>query len=208
MLEEKKPDAPHSVVVLIGTGREPVYRDLLSPYQDIIRVGLSQNGDVNVFCDLCSLPISNNQVDLLFSSSVLEHVYDPGQAVREMHRVVKAGGYVYAEIPFMRAFHLAPIDYQRYTLPGIEALFSRHGFSPIDKGICSGPFTAIALHLIDFWKGAWSFNRHVRTAGLLFLRPLLHPLKYLDRLCESSSWAEFTACNFYYLGRKESATEN
>jgi ubiquinone/menaquinone biosynthesis C-methylase UbiE len=207
MLKEKNPDEADNAVVLVGAGRESVYKELLSSYQDIIRVGLSQRGNVDVFCDLCSLPMRNDQVDLIFSSSVLEHVHDPEQAIREMYRVIKPGGYVYAEIPFMRAFHLAPVDYQRYTLPGLEALFSRYGFSLIEKGICSGPFTAIVLHVIDFWRSALSFNRYIQIAGLLFLRLLLHPLKYLDRLCESSSWAEFTACNFYYLGCKEKAKE-
>ena len=70
MLEEKKPDAPDSVVVLIGSGSDRVYRELLRPYQEIIRVGLARRGKINFFCDICSLPISDNQTDLIFSSSV------------------------------------------------------------------------------------------------------------------------------------------
>jgi SAM-dependent methyltransferase len=207
ILEDKQPDAPDSVVVLVGAGADRVYRKILSPYQDIIRVGLAHRGDVDLFCDVCTLPIADNTVDFIFSSSVLEHVYDPEQAVREMYRVVKPGGHVYAEIPFMRGFHLEPIDYQRYTISGIEALFARHRFSLCRKGVCSGPCTAVALHIIDFWKGALSFNRYIRAIGVLLFRLLLHPFKYVDRLCESSSWTNVTACNFYYLGFKEARTE-
>jgi SAM-dependent methyltransferase/uncharacterized protein YbaR (Trm112 family) len=202
ILEDKKPDAPGSAVVLVGSGADSVYKRILSSYREIIRVGLAHRGDVDFFCDLCALPIGDNTVDLIFSSSVLEHVYDPEQAVREMYRVVKPGGHVYAEIPFIRGFHMSPVDYQRYTITGIEELFARHGFSLDKKGVCSGPFTAVALHIIDFWKGVFSFNRYLRLVVVSLLRLLLHPFKYFDRLCESSSWAKVTACNFYYLGFK------
>ena len=96
-------------------------------------------------CDICNLPFVNDSADMILSSSVLEHVYDPECAVAEMHRVLKPGGYVYAEVPFMCAYHMKPIDYQRYTISGIERLFARHGFKLLDKGICSGPFTGLAL---------------------------------------------------------------
>jgi SAM-dependent methyltransferase len=148
------------------------------------------------------MPVSDASIDLVISSSVLEHVYDPEKAVAEMARTLKEDGYVYAEIPFMRAFHMAPIDYQRYTISGIEELFRRHGFELLSKGICSGPFTAWALFAKDFGSGLFSFNRYLRAGMALLLGIVFHPFKYLDRLCEKSKWAQVCACNFYYLGRK------
>jgi len=202
MLNEKKPDAEDSIVVLIGTGFESVYKHVLNTYRDIIRIGLTQRGDVDLFCDVCDLPILDESIDLIFSSSVLEHVYNPERAVKEMFRVVKPGGYVYAEIPFMRAFHMIPIDYQRYTISGIEELFARYGFTKIDKGICSGPFTATVLFFTDFCNSVFSFNRYLRIIFVRLLSIVLYPVKYLDRFFENSKWAEVNACNFYYLGKK------
>jgi SAM-dependent methyltransferase/uncharacterized protein YbaR (Trm112 family) len=202
MLKDKNPDAAESNVVLIGSGLEPVYRRLLQPYKNIICCGLAHRGETDVCCDICDLPLLQNHIDLIFSSSVLEHVYDPERAVAEMFRVLKPGGYVYAEIPFIRAYHMIPVDYQRYTIAGIENLFKRQGFVTLDKGICSGPFTGLALFLTDITKGMLSFNRYIQTAAYLGLSILLHPIKYLDRLVENAKWAEVNACNFYYLGKK------
>ena len=199
-LRDATPDAPESVALLVGSGFEPVFRQICQKYKDILRVGLADRG-TNVVCDLCHLPALDQSVDLIFSSSVLEHVYDPEKAITEMHRVLKVGGQVYAEIPFMRGYHMIPIDYQRYTIAGIEEVFARNGFEMIEKGICSGPFTAAVLQLKDLASQLLRFNRYARRFALLLLN-LLHPVKYLDRLFEESAWATVNACNFYYLGRK------
>ena len=151
LLEQVQPDAADTHVVLVGAGFERVYRRILRPYRDIIRLGLATYGEVDVFSDVCDMPLTSNSLDLIVSSSVLEHVYNPEAAAQEMFRVVKPGGYVYAEIPFMRAYHMMPVDYQRYTISGIEELFRRQGFKLVSKGICSGPFTAGVLFFVDFW---------------------------------------------------------
>lgn len=202
-LETAAPDSPERAVVLVGSGFEPVYRDACAEYREIIRFGLAHRGGVNIVGDVCELPMATGCVDLIFSSSVLEHVYDPDQAVAEMFRVIKPGGHVYAEIPFMRAYHMIPIDYQRYTIAGIEELFSRQGFKLLEKGICSGPFTTLATFVVDMATSLVSFNRYLKAGTGLALGLLMHPIKYFDRLCENAKWAEVTACNFYYLGRKE-----
>jgi SAM-dependent methyltransferase len=191
-----------SAIVLIGAGFESVYKRILSPYRNILRIGLATRGEVDLLTDICDIPLRTDSVDLIFSSSVLEHVYNPEQAVREMFRVVKPGGYVYAEIPFMRAYHMAPVDYQRYTISGIEELFKRHGFRLIEKGVCSGPFTALALFLVDFFAGLFSFNKYMKAVASLVFSILLHPVKYLDRFVENFKWSEINACNFYYIGKK------
>lgn len=190
-------------VVLIGAGLESVYRQELKKYRDIIRIGLANRSEVDLLCDICDIPLKDESLDLLLSSSVLEHVYNPELAVKEMYRVVKPGGYVYAEIPFLRAFHMIPVDYQRYTISGIEELFKRHGFKLITKGICSGPFTGLALYLRDFISSLFSFNKYIKMTIELVLSLFLHPIKYIDRLFENTNWATINACNYYYIGRKE-----
>ncbi len=200
-LQQADPDHPHHVVLNLGAGLERVFEQAFASYHSLIRFGLPHTGHVDVIADARQLPFRDASVDLLLSSSVLEHVQHPEQAVAEIARVLKPGGRTYSEIPFLRAYHMAPHDYQRYTISGIEALFSRHGLLCEEKGICSGPFTAWAL-LIRDTVFHLTPTRLLKMAGRALLSWLVQPIKYGDMLCEDAPWAYHLACNFYYVGRK------
>lgn len=200
------------VCVNIGAGIESVFRELFSKYDEIIRIGLPHTDRVDALGDLMDLPIRDESVDVLTSSSVLEHVPDPEKAVSEMFRVLKPGGRVYSEVPFMRGFHMEPVDYQRYTYSGIQALFERNGFRIVEVGVCSGVGTAMSLFLSDFAR-ALSRSRGIKRFHainkviLWMLTWILQPLKYFDRFQEQSHMARVLACNFFVLAEKPARDE-
>lgn len=202
VLQEADPDHPDHVVLNLGAGLEQIFRKQFAPYHSLIRFGLPHIGHVDVIADAQQLPFRDASIDLMLSSSVLEHVENPEQAVAEMARVLRPGGRVYSEIPFLRAYHMPPHDYQRYTISGIEALFARHGLPCEDKGICSGPFTAGALLFRDSIF-ILTPTRPLKMAMRALLSWLVQPIKYLDWLCEDATWATHFACNFYYVGQKK-----
>jgi SAM-dependent methyltransferase len=55
--------------------------------------------------DIHDIPFEDNSFDIIFCNHVLEHVRDDLQAMREMHRVLKPGGWAILQIPF---FHPIP----------------------------------------------------------------------------------------------------
>ena len=58
-----------------------------------------------VVCDGHQLPFAEGSFDAVVAQAVLEHVLDPQRVVAEIHRVLKPGGLVYAETPFMAQVH-------------------------------------------------------------------------------------------------------
>ncbi|MBC8146430.1 MAG: methyltransferase domain-containing protein [Bacteroidetes bacterium] len=200
-LKDINPDDKNKVVINIGSASERIFKKFFKPYDQIIKIGIPHKEHVDIFGDAMKLPIKNNCLDLMISSSVMEHIPDPELAVVESLRVLKPGGKIYCEIPFMVGYHMIPYDYQRYTIQGIERLFAKHGYKLIDKGISSGPFTAymLMIHHSVINIAPKGFLQYVLR---IILSWLLLPFKYLDYFVENSKWAEIFACNFYYLGEK------
>lgn len=193
-------------VINIGAAPERVLKRAFGN-RTVVKVGFPTHGGVDIYGDALQLPLRSDSVDLLVSSSVIEHLSDPERAAAEQFRVIRPGGRVYAEIPFIRGFHMIPADYQRYTLSGIQQLFERAGFGTITADVCSGPFTAYALLVQDSLVNLPHFARLPVVLRAL-LRRILHPIKYLDRLVEGHRWARICACNFFYVGLKPDRTDS
>ncbi|CAG5083713.1 class I SAM-dependent methyltransferase [Parvicella tangerina] len=185
----------------MGSGSEKVYENLYREIDnDIIRIGLPHKGKIDIYGDAMNMPIKSESIDLAVSSSVFEHIKDPELAASELGRICKKGGEIYVEIPFLRGYHMEPIDYQRYTISGIEELFKRHGFELIEKGVCSGTFNALILIWLDFVRSISPPG--FKKISRFFFSWTTHPFKYLDRLFENTKWNNYLACNFYYHGKK------
>ena len=54
---------------------------------------------VNIVALGDDLPFKDNTLDYVLSSHVIEHFFDPVKALREWHRVVKPGGYIFIIAP-------------------------------------------------------------------------------------------------------------
>ena len=53
----------------------------------------------DIHFDLHKIPLDDNKIDVLFCNHVLEHVEDAMQCMRELHRVMKPGGWGIMQVP-------------------------------------------------------------------------------------------------------------
>ncbi len=113
--------------------------------------------------DAHAMPMDDDRFDAALAISVLEHVDDPYQVVREMHRVLKPGARVFAWIPFTFGVHGFPEDVSRFTTFGMRRLFERAGFevTRIDEKPYAGVFLQ-ASNLVHFLLPRTSGRRWVR----------------------------------------------
>ena len=75
--------------------------------------------------DIHNLPMADNSVDAIICIAVLEHVEEPQKAMKEIHRVLKPGGYCFIYVPFLFYYH--PMkgyykDFYRFTYDGVKYL--------------------------------------------------------------------------------------
>ncbi|MFJ2234810.1 class I SAM-dependent methyltransferase [Streptomyces sp. NPDC087859] len=186
--------APRLLVVggaTVGNGVSAVYRD---PRVQVIGFDIVGSPVTQFIADAHQIPLPTGSVDAVLAQAVLEHVLDPALVVAEIHRVLKDGGIVYAETPFLQQVHAGAHDFTRYTASGHRYLFRR--FEELAAGPVAGPGTQLL----------WSIDHLVRglTRSALAgraVRGLMFWLRTLDRLVPPS-YATDDASAFCFLGRK------
>jgi ubiquinone/menaquinone biosynthesis C-methylase UbiE len=102
--------------------------------------------------DIHKLPLADNSVDAIICMSVLKHVEEPQQAVREMYRVLKPGGYCYIYVPFLFYYHPMPGyygDFYRFTVDGCR--YMARDFSTIETHNARGAIATV-FNLFPFFS--------------------------------------------------------
>ena len=112
-------------MVVVGGGANQHGLDRLYQDPSINVIGFDIYGSdlVQFIADGHSIPLASGSVDAVVVQAVLEHVLDPPQVVREIHRVLRPDGIVYAETAFMQQVHEGAYDFTRYTESGHRWLF-------------------------------------------------------------------------------------
>lgn len=86
-------------------------------------------------------PIESEVADTVISLSVMEHLREPQVFLNEAHRILKRGGWMILQVPFMWWVHEAPYDYYRYTRYGLQYMFEKAGFNDVQVHVQTGFWT-------------------------------------------------------------------
>ncbi|HOX28827.1 MAG TPA: class I SAM-dependent methyltransferase [bacterium] len=191
-------DQPESAVCLsIGGGPN-------RPHPNFTNLNIGPFPNVDIVADAHHLPYADNSVDAIYCEAVLEHLYDPPRAVREMFRVLRPGGRVLSITPFLQEYHGYPYHYCNFTLTGHSMLYEKVGFEITDSGACVGPMYTVCSLTIRamneyfpkllkvFVKGPFKF------LSLFVLRPL-------DSIFSNRENAFVLASTTYVYAEKKSA---
>ena len=143
-------------VLDIGCSDKP-YESLFLPHA-IDYIGLdhaeSQHNlkSVDIIADAYNTTVRDASFDTILSTSVLEHLERPQDAIFEMHRVLKPGGHAIVTCPLFWHIHEEPRDFFRYTKYGLRFLCEEAGFEIIEIRPLSGFVVTFAQELVYFLR--------------------------------------------------------
>lgn len=144
----------------------------------------NRNSELDIIGDIQDMKaIPDASFDTVYSSAVLEHVPKPWEALSEIYRVLRGGGYAIISVPHLSGLHEEPNDFYRYTPYGMKFLMENAGFkveSIYNTGgllsFLSHPFSLVFISI--FWPIpvvrwiAWWTNK-------IFI---VHPAVFLDKV--------------------------
>lgn len=139
-------------IVDVGCGEKP-YKNLFSPFAKHY-VGVDIEGtDVDVIASAENLPFNENSFDIALSFQVLEHLENPEKSIREIRRVLKKGGVVFASTHGIWNYHPNPSDYYRWTQDGLANLFKEFSDVSITPNLLSIA-TVLQIMSIELYTNA------------------------------------------------------
>ncbi len=197
----ERTDKPQ-VLVLGGGGIGQGMKDLMKfPSIELVETDVAVAARTKIIVDGHDIPFSDRTFYGVIAQAVLEHVVDPYRCVSEIHRVLKDGGLVYIEAPFMQQVHGGGYDFTRYTHLGLRRLL--RDFKEISSGVCVGPGTALAWSFEYFFL-SFTANKSIRLAIKAAVRIGLFWLKYFDYISANKPGGLDAASAYYFLGEKAS----
>jgi len=118
----------------------------------LVQTEIKAYSNVDVLAVNQLLPFVDDSFDAVFSLDVLEHVTDPFAAARELARVLRPGGKLLVDYPFLQGVHGYPHHYFNATRMGLRQLF--HGLlEPEVHGVPGGGHAATTMiHMIRVYR--------------------------------------------------------
>ncbi len=191
----------HPMVLVVGAGLEGEgIGELVADLRvKVVQADIRLESGINLICDAHDIPFCESTFDGVVLQAVLEHVLDPARCVEEVYRVLKTGGLVYAETPFMQQVHGGRHDFIRFTHLGHRWLFRR--FAELRSGPVGGPGMALAwsyrYFLLSFVRSRWQ-----RSAIMVLTGFTAFFLKYFDSHLATNPPSYDASSGFFFMGKK------
>jgi predicted SAM-dependent methyltransferase len=107
-------------------------RNLVEKETEWLGLDFQAGNNVDVVADIENeTKLPSDYFQTVLCSEVMEHLYKPWDALKEMHRLLKKDGYILITTLFSFPIHGYPDDYWRYSPSCMERLMKDAGFRDI-----------------------------------------------------------------------------
>jgi SAM-dependent methyltransferase len=194
---------PEKLFADIGAG----IRSLVS--ENCINVEVYQSLTTDVVIEPNSkLPFQDASLDGIGCFAVLEHVREPWKMASEIARVVKPGGRIFIDWPFLQPMHGFPSHYYNATREGVRALFEADfEINSLTAGSFQGPDHAIHWLLSEWARSIPSAELREqflsqRVSDLIAAAPEQVPWKAYVAALDETKRSDLAAGHFLLATRR------
>ncbi len=175
-------------IVDIGCGRKPYARFM--PAAVVAHVGVDHEasphgtGAVDIVASAYAIPVEDESFDGALATSVLEHLEEPEEALREWYRILRPGAYIILELPHMWHLHEEPRDFYRFTNHGIRYLLEKVRFEVVELEALTGFWATGAQSLayyLDRGNRGWLRRLRIIDAVNVGIQGAGSRLDHLDK---------------------------
>lgn len=97
----------------------------------------------DIVADICNTGLPSEQWDLIIFSQTIEHIFDFKRSLEECYRLLKKGGFLIVDCPFVCDYHGQSDydDYWRISHKALQRLLNDIGFERGTAGLVDGILT-------------------------------------------------------------------
>lgn len=159
-----------------------------------INVDIQGKANVDVVCDIHDLPNSLGEFDAIICNAVLQYCRNPETVAKQFYRVLKPGGYLFVDAPWVQPFCPNMPDRFRFSQDALKQIFSDFQILKMGPSIRSGSaFAMLGVHIAQ----NLTRNRYLNLGLSGIASLLLYPFRWFATIDESK-----TAGAFYLVCRK------
>jgi SAM-dependent methyltransferase len=159
-----------------------------------INVDIQQKPNVDLICDIHNLPASPSAFDVVICNAVLQYCHNPYTVAGEFLRVLKPGGFLYVDAPWMQPYCPDTPDRFRFSADGLRAVFA--GFEIVEIGPSIRPGSAFAF-LGTQMAHHLTANKYINRLMAIMATVVFYPFRRVRTHDEHR-----TAGAFYMICRK------
>lgn len=163
-------DNAHSILD-VGGGKP--FQKILGKHKNIlagkkyITLDIDPGTHPDIVGDAHKMPFPDNSFDAVLHVYVFEHLHHPQDAISEIYRVLKPGGYMLGIVPFIHPYHARREgyrDYWRFSEDGLRVLCDKFGEVELFK---IGRYFRALIGFIPF---LWRFKNILEYAAYILDR--------------------------------------
>jgi len=145
--------------------------------QNCINVDIQEKDNVDLVADLHCLPDNIGTFDAVICNAVLQYCRSPATVIDQFAKVLKPGGLLFIEAPWVQPYCDDTADLFRFSEQGLLALLE--DFEIVSSGPSITPGSALVMQG-SYMAGSMSKNKYLAFALTKITETVLYPVHWIN----------------------------